>query len=147
MAQFDADGIEEAIRQLQRADLFVDENVKTLLETGAEIMLESVKSAFIQSGHNNQRERRTGETFHHITRARRVAKDKRGTPYMYVTINGKDRRGQRYGAKGFVLNYGRRRGGKIPADYYWSNAVQSTWQKVNEVMTDKAAELMKNAEK
>ena len=47
-----------------------------------------------------------------------------------------------YGTKGFVLNYGRRTGGKIPADYYWSNAVQATWKRVNEAMTDKAAEII-----
>ena len=102
MAQLDIreaqDGIQEAVRQLQKADLFTDENLKPILSTGV--------------------------------------------PYMYVTISGKDSRGQRYGTKGFVLNYGRRTGGKIPADYYWSNAVQATWKRVNEAMTDKAAEII-----
>ena len=105
-------------------------------------MLTSVKSAFVAAGHNNRSERRTGQTFQHITKARKVARDKRGVPYMYVTINGKDSRGQRYGVKGFVLNYGRRTGGKIPADYYWSNAVQAAWEPVNKAMTDKAAEII-----
>ena len=146
MAQLDIqtaqDGIREAIRQLERADLFTDENLKPILTAGTEIMLTSVKSAFVAAGHNSRSERRTGQTFQHITKARKVARDKRGVPYMYVTINGKDSRGQRYGVKGFVLNYGRRTGGKIPADYYWSNAVQAAWEPVNKAMTDKAAEII-----
>lgn len=146
MAQLDIkeaqDGIQEAIRQLQKADLFTDENLKPILSTGTAIMLSSVKSAFVASGHNNRSERRTGGTFQHFTQARKVSRDKRNVPYMYVTISGKDSRGQRYGTKGFVLNYGRRTGGRIPADYYWSNAVQSTWNAVNKAMTDKAAEII-----
>ena len=108
MAQLDIreaqDGIQEAIRQLQKADLFTDENLKPILSTGTEIMLSSVKSAFVQAGHNNRSERRTGQTFQHFTKARKVSRDKRGVPYMYVTISGKDSRGQRYGTKGFVTD-------------------------------------------
>ena len=44
--------------------------------------------------------------------------------------------------EGFALNYGRRTGGKIKADYYWSNAVKSTWDRANKAMTDKAAEII-----
>ena len=47
MAQMDTDGIEEAIRQLNKADLFTDENVKRMLTAGSEVMLASVKSAFV----------------------------------------------------------------------------------------------------
>lgn len=144
MAQMETDGIEEAIRQLNKANLFTDENVKRMLTAGTEIMLASVKSAFVASGHNNPgQKRRTGETLRHIAKARVVRRDKNGVPYMFVTIHGKDSRGQRYGAKGFVLNYGRRTGGKIPADYYWSAAVHNTWQQVNDKMTDIAAEILK----
>lgn len=146
MAQFEAglakDGIQETIRQLNQADLFTDENLKAILSVGAEEILKSVKSAFVQSGHNNTLKRRTGETFRKIARSDQVAVDKHGTPYMYVTITGKDHRGQRYATKGFVLNYGRRNGGKIPADYYWSTAVKATWDRANKAMTDKAAEII-----
>lgn len=144
MAQMETDGIQEAIRQLNKADLFTDENVKRMLTAGTAVMLPAVKSAFVASGHNNPgRQRRTGETLRHITKARTVRKDKYGVPYMFVTIHGKDSRGQRYGTKGFVLNYGRRKGGKIPADYYWSTAVHNTWQQVNDTMSDVAAEILK----
>lgn len=144
MAQFDYSGIDEAIRQLAKADLFTDENIKRMLTAGTETLYQAIKSAFVASGHNNPgRPRRTGETFQHIASSRRVRKDREGTPYMFVTIRGKDRRGQRYGTKGFVLNYGRRNGGKIPADYYWSAAVHNTWQQVNDKMADVAAEILK----
>lgn len=144
MAQFESDGITEAIRQLERANLFTDENVRDMLKTGIDIMQSAVKSAFVQAGHNNpSRPRRTGETFRHISKSRSVKKDKDGVPYMQVTINGKDRRGQRYGTKAFVLNYGRRTGGKIAADYYWSNAVKATYPKANAAMSDVAAKKLK----
>ena len=45
MAQMETDGIEEAIRQLNKADLFTDENVKRMLTAGSEVILSSVKSA------------------------------------------------------------------------------------------------------
>ena len=148
MAQFEtnsgADNITEVIRQMERANLFTDENVKDLLAVGANIMLDSVKSAFVEAGHNNvSRARRTGETYRHIRKTSSVKKDKHGVPYMQVTISGKDSRKQRYAIKGFVLNYGRRTGGKITPDYYWSNAVKNTWQRVNDAMADVAAKKLK----
>lgn len=138
------DGIAEAIRQLEKADLFTDANASKMLKAGAEIMLQSVRSAFVAAGHNRPGwNRRTGDTLRHITMSRSLKKDKHGVPYMSVTITGKDRRNQRYGVKGFVLNYGRRKGGKITADYYWSTAVHNTWQQVNDKMSDVAAEILK----
>ena len=90
MAQLDIreaqDGIQEAIRQLQKADLFTDENLQPILSTGTEIMLSRVKSALVQAGHNNRSERRAGQTFQHFTKARKLSRAKRGVPYMYVTI-------------------------------------------------------------
>ena len=142
--EYSSDNLTEAIRRLEKADLFTDENVKDLLKTGVGIMLASVKSAYIQAGHNNPgRPRRTGETYRHISRSRRVKKDKDGVPYMQVEVHGKDKRGQRYGTKAFVLNYGRRVGGQIPAQYYWNNAVKQTWSQVNAAMSDLAAEKLK----
>ena len=140
------DNITEVIRRMEKADLFTDENLKEMLTVGADIMLDAVKSAFVETGHNNiSRKRRTGETYRHITKTRSVKKDKHGVPYMQVTINGKDSRSQRYGVKGFVLNYGRRTGGKITADYYWSNAVKNAWQRVNDAMAEVAERKLKGA--
>lgn len=144
MADLDVSGITDTIRQLNKADLFTDENLKEMLTAGADIMLEAVKSAFVEAGHNNvSRARRTGETYRHIRKTRSVKKDKHGVPYMQVTISGKDSRKQRYAIKGFVLNYGRRTGGKITPDYYWSNAVKNTWQRVNDAMAEVAARKLK----
>lgn len=144
MADLDVSGITDTIRQLNKADLFTDENLKEMLTAGADIMLEAVKSAFVEAGHSNvSRARRTGETYRHISKSRSVKKDKHGVPYMQVTISGKDSRKQRYAIKGFVLNYGRRTGGKITPDYYWSNAVKNTWQRVNDAMAEVAARKLK----
>lgn len=147
MATLDTDvslaAIQETIRQMERADLFTDEAARALLEAGSEVMLQSVRSAFVSAGHNRPGVARwTGETLRHIVRPKTLKKDKHGAPYMQVTITGKDRRAQRYGIKGFVLNYGRRRGGRITGDYYWTNAVKNTWGAANEAMSRKAAELM-----
>ena len=148
MATLDTDvglsGVKEAIRQLEKADLYTDENIKAMLNAGTEAMLQAVKSAFVQAGHNRPGvDRRTGETYRHITRSRAVKKDKSGIPYMQVTLSGKDSRGQRYGTKAFVLNYGRRKGGRIAADYYWSNAVKNAWKTANDAMSDVAAQKLK----
>lgn len=144
MAGMQSDGVQEIVRNLQKANLFTDENVKMLLSAGADVLLEAARSGFLQSGHHNPGQpRRTGKTYQNITRARAVRKDKSGAPYMFVTVRGKDKRGERYGAKAFVLNYGRRRGGKIPADYYWSAAIRNKRQAANDKMAELAAELLK----
>lgn len=144
MADLDVSGITDTIRQLNKADLFTDENLKEMLTAGADIMLEAVKSAFVEAGHNNiGLERRTGATYRHIVRRASLRRDKHGDPYMVVSVTGKDSRGQRYGAKAFALNYGRRTGGKIPADYYWSRAKQNAWPKVNAAMVEIAARKLK----
>lgn len=144
MAQMESGGIQESIRQLEKANLFTDENIKDMLTAGTDAMLSAVKSAFVQAGHNNPGiPRRTGATLRHITKSRTVKKDKYGVPYKEVTVSGRDKRGERFGEKAFVLNYGRRKGGKIAADYYWSTAVKNTRQLVNDKMAEIAAEKLK----
>lgn len=147
MARFETQSglaaITQAINRLKENNLFSDENVTEILGVGADEMLASAKSAFIASGHNNTKPRRTGETLKAFVRSRKTFKDKRGVPYMFVTLEGTDRRGQRYGAKAFILNYGRRKGGKITADYYLSNAARSVRPKVNQSMAEKAEEIFR----
>ena len=131
----------DAIKQLKEKNLFTDENAEAILSPAADEMLSSAKSAFIQSGHSNTKPRRTGKTLSAFMRAKKVYRDKNKAPYMFVSLKGTDKRGQRYGAKAFVLNYGRRTGGKIPADYYLSNAVKATRPRVNQMMIDKIEEI------
>lgn len=139
MAQFDYSGISDAIRELAKANLFRADTIEELLAVGADVVLNEVHSAYIQNVSS-----RTGETQKHIVRSRKVAFEKDGSPYMYVTINGKDSRGQRYGAKGFVLNYGRaRKYGRIPSSYYWTNAVNHATQRAVDKMAERAAEILK----
>ena len=153
MAQLDTkialDGIQEAIRQLNQADLFTDDNLQAILSVGVDEMYKSVHSAFIEAGHQNTKPRRTGETLRHFTKARKVSRDKKGVPYMYVTISGKDSRQQKYAVKGFVLNYGRksrnlwkRRGGAIKADHYWNQAIKAARAASNEAMRKEAINIL-----
>jgi hypothetical protein len=57
MAQFETQlasaAIAQAIKKLQENNMFSDKTVTAILTIGADEMLASVKSAFIQSGHNN----------------------------------------------------------------------------------------------
>ena len=145
MAQLDIresqSALVDAINHLKEKNLFTDENAEAILSPAADEMLSSAKSAFIQSGHNNTTPRRTGKTLSAFMRAKKVYRDKNKAPYMFVSLRGTDKRGQRYGAKAFVLNYGRRTGGKIPADYYLSNAVKATRPRVNQMMINKIEEI------
>lgn len=138
MAKIDFSGTDEAVRLLKKSDLFTDDNIKRLLVAGTKVLYNDISSAFIAGNHI-----RTGATMRHLTRSRKISRDKHDVPYMYVTVTGKDERGQKYNIKAFTMNYGRRHGGKIPATYYWSNAVQSAWQKANDKMADEAAEILK----
>lgn len=131
----------QSIKRLQEKNLFTDENAAEILLPAADEMLSSAKSAFIQSGHNNTKPRRTGETLKAFMRSKKVFRDKNKAPYVFVSLKGSDKRGQRYGAKAFILNYGRRAGGRITADYYLSNAVKATRPRVNQMMIEKIEEI------
>lgn len=135
MARLTYSDLSNAINQMHKADIFNDQNVKEILTAGTDVMLDNVKTAFVRAGHNNPgKPRRTGKTLRHFARSRKVRRTKDDVPYMVVTVNGKDERGQRYGTKAFVLNYGRRRGGRIPADYYLTISARNAWGRVNETM-------------
>ena len=132
----------QSIKRLKEKNLFTDENAAEILLPAADEMLSSAKSAFIQSGHSNAKPRRTGGTLKAFMRSKKVFRDKNKAPYVFVSLEGSDKRGQRYGAKAFVLNYGRRAGGRIAADYYLSNAVKATRPRVNQMMIEKIKEIL-----
>ena len=142
MAEFEAEvKAQDIIKELKADRLFTDTNLKTILSAGADVLLDSVKSAYVAAGHN----RRTGETYRHIVRPNTVKRDKQDVPYMVVTLRGKDARQQPYNIKGFVLNYGRksrnlwkRRGGAIKADHYWNQAIKAARAAQNEAMRKEA---------
>lgn len=136
---------QDVIKELKADRLFTDENLKEILSAGADVLLESVKSAYVSAGHN----RRTGETYRHIVRPNTVKRDKQNIPYMVVTLRGKDARQQPYNIKGFVLNYGRkarklwkRNGGAIKADYYWNQAIKAARAASNDAMRKEAIEIL-----
>ena len=146
MAEFEAEvKAQDIIKELKADRLFTDTNLKTILSAGADVLLDSVKSAYVAAGHN----RRTGETYRHIVRPNTVKRDKQDVPYMVVTLRGKDARQQPYNIKGFVLNYGRksrnlwkRRGGAIKADHYWNQAIKAARAASNEAMRKEAINIM-----
>lgn len=146
MAEFEADvKAQDIIKELKADRLFTDANLKTILSAGADVLLDSVKSAYVAAGHN----RRTGETYRHIVRPNTVKRDKQDVPYMVVTLRGKDARQQPYNIKGFVLNYGRksrnlwkRRGGAIKADHYWNQAIKAARAASNEAMRKEAINIL-----
>lgn len=146
MAKFEAEvKAQDIIKELKADRLFTDTNLKTILSAGADVLLDSVKSAYVAAGHN----RRTGETYRHIVRPNTVKRDKQDVPYMVVTLRGKDARQQPYNIKGFVLNYGRksrnlwkRRGGAIKADHYWNQAIKAARAASNEAMRKEAINIL-----
>ena len=146
MAEFEAEvKAQDIIKELKADRLFTDTNLKTILSAGADVLLDSVKSAYVAAGHN----RRTGETYRHIVRPNTVKRDKQDVPYMVVTLRGKDAWQQPYNIKGFVLNYGRksrnlwkRRGGAIKADHYWNQAIKAARAASNEAMRKEAINIL-----
>lgn len=139
----DAGGISTAVKALEKADLFTDENMKKMLDAGSEVMLTAIKEGLVQAGHNNPGRRyRTGETLRHITRDKAVKRNKKDIPYMSIKVVGEDSRRQRYGTKAAVLDIGRRTGGKIQGDAYWRNAQKNAWDKVNSTMQEVATEIL-----
>lgn len=146
MAEFEAEvKAQDIIKELKADRIFTDTNLKTILSAGADVLLDSVKSAYVAAGHN----RRTGETYRHIVRPNTVKRDKQDVPYMVVTLRGKDARQQPYNIKGFVLNYGRksrnlwkRRGGAIKADHYWNQAIKAARAASNEAMRKEAINIL-----
>lgn len=146
MAEFEAEvKAQDIIKELKADRLFTDANLKTILSAGADVLLDSVKSAYVAAGHN----RRTGETYRHIVRPNTIKRDKQDVPYMVVTLRGKDARQQPYNIKGFVLNYGRksrnlwkRRGGAIKADHYWNQAIKAARAASNEAMRKEAINIL-----
>ena len=146
MAEFEAEvKAQDIIKELKADRLFTDTNLKAILSAGADVLLDSVKSAYVAAGHN----RRTGETYRHIVRPNTVKRDKQDVPYMVVTLRGKDARQQSYNIKGFVLNYGRksrnlwkRRGGAIKADHYWNQAIKAARAASNEAMRKEAINIL-----
>lgn len=146
MAEFEAEvKAQDIIKELKADRLFTDTNLKTILSAGADVLLDSVKSAYVAAVHN----RRTGETYRHIVRPNTVKRDKQDVPYMVVTLRGKDARQQPYNIKGFVLNYGRksrnlwkRRGGAIKADHYWNQAIKAARAASNEAMRKEAINIL-----
>lgn len=123
MANVSVDGMDEAFRDLQRADLWTDDNLSELLDAAADEIKENVVSNIKSS------------RFRIAAFAKKVTKksnahpmrDKNGNPYTNITVSGKDGKGTSIGTILFVLNYGRQKKyGQITGDYFWTRGVQTS---------------------
>ena len=126
MSSFISSGAEEAIRALQQADLFDDEAAGRMLERGAELFVENVQAEMRRSRY------RLGGILDKVRRkGGKLKRDKEGRPFVSITVNGTNSRGQRNAAVAFVLNYGRaEKYGRIEPAHFWTRAKQTTAEQI-----------------
>lgn len=122
MAKFNSSGVTDVLRALEKADLFDDDAAGQLLGRGAELFVENVRNEMRSAPY------RLGRILDKVRRkGGKPKRDKEGRPYVTVTINGRNARGERNAAVAFVLNYGRsEKYGRIEPAHFWTRAKQQT---------------------
>ena len=137
MAEFRSSGVDGTIRALQQASLFDEDTVARLLERGSELFVGTVRQEMERAPY------RLGSILQKVARkGRTVRRDKNGDPFVTVTINGKNRRGERNATVAFVLNYGRRKEfGEIAPAHFWTRAKQQTAEALPQAYADAAEEI------
>ena len=132
--EYDPNAISNLIDNLNKADLFNDENENRLINIGANEVADSIKNAMGQSQFD------IAKFKNKVKVSNKVKKDKNG--YAYATISpqgnytgsGKPRR---LAAILFVLNYGRKKEyGEIIGDYFWTNGVKRGQKSAEEAMRE-----------
>lgn len=137
MANFISSGADEVIRQLEQADLFSDESASRLLDAGAELFVENARREMRAAPY------RLGSLLEKVKRkGGKLKRDKEGRPYVSVTINGTNSRGQRNAAVAFVLNYGRSdKYGRIEPAHFWTRAKQKTASEIPAAYADVVSDI------
>ena len=137
MANFNSAGVTETIKALERANLFDDDAAGQLLERGSELFVGTVRQEMERAPY------RLGSLLQKVARkGKTVKRDKNGDPFVTVTINGKNRRGERNATVAFVLNYGRRKEfGEIAPSHFWERAKQQTAEALPQAYADAAEEI------
>lgn len=137
MANFTSSGVDATIRALERANLFDDDAAERLLERGSELFVGTVQREMERAPY------RLGSILRKVARkGRKIKRDKNGDPFVTVTINGKNKRGERYAAVAFVLNYGRRKEfGEIAPAHFWTRAKQQTAEALPQAYAAAAEEI------
>ena len=139
MAEFKSSGVDGTIRALQQASLFNEDTVARLLERGSELFVSTVREEMERAPY------RLGSILKKVARkGRTVSRDKNGDPFVTVTVNGKNRRGERNATVAFVLNYGRRKEfGEIAPAHFWTRAKQQTAEALPQAYAAVAEEIYK----
>ena len=137
MAEFRSSGIDETIRALEKASLFDDDAAERLLERGSSLFVTTVQREMERAPY------RLGSILQKVARkGRKIKRDKNGDPYVAVTINGKNKRGERNAAVAFVLNYGRRpETGAIAPAHFWTRAKQQTAEALPQAYAEVAEQI------
>lgn len=124
---FDEAALQSLIRQLENNGLFDEDFQREMLFAAADIMKAEAAASM-----KKYRIVDTGETARHVGYKKSVKTAKTGARRVTVSVQGKNRRGERYAAIAFVNNYGRhKRYGYIPATYFWSRAREMAEPKIN----------------
>lgn len=119
MAKLSFEGMDSLIKALHDADLFTEDVQQELLSAGEAHVSDLIRQEISRDPYN------LSFVDKKLTRNRKIEKDKNGDYYLYVSVTGKNDRGERNAAVAFVLNYGRReKFGKIEGSYFWTSAVQ-----------------------
>lgn len=119
MAEFECSGMDDLIKTMQDADIFTDDTIEELLDTGTKHLMGVIQEEASRSNFHL-----TG-LVRKLCKSKKVKEGKDLNPYKYVTVEGKDKRGERNATKMFVLNYGRsKEHGYISGGYFWTRAVR-----------------------
>jgi len=126
MAKFEVDGLDEAIRSLEKANLFDDETVQEMLFAAGDIFVDEVKAEMAKAPFN------LADIANKVKYSKKIKKSKYGDPFVRVTVNGKNEKGQRNAVVAFVLNYGRDKiFGQITGRYFWTTAKEKAKEKIS----------------
>lgn len=124
---------------LQKADMFDESMQREMLYAAGDIIVAELQKRVRQSGFAT-------EGYASSVKYKKTIKyDKSGDPYITITAEGKNSRGERKATVLFVLNYGRsEKYGKITGTYFWTKGTQEAQKLVDaemeKILTEKLKE-------
>ena len=131
MADITFEGMDELIRALDAAGKLDDQTTDEILNAGADVALQAIRQAVRSS-----RYRISG--YASAVKKSRVKK-RNGEPYISITVDGRNERGERRGTVLFVLNYGRSSHdphGAIQPGYFWTMATRQAMEPAQKAMEE-----------
>lgn len=138
MASFTCDGLEHAIMQLERLNLFDEDTKREMLFAAGDILVDEARREL-----SGARYRVSGMA-EGVKYRRSVKTDRLGRPYISVSIYGKTAEGAPRSKAAFVLNYGRQDAyGRIHGDYFWTKARETASPKIAQKLREIADEKLR----